>query len=784
MNKKNKISPALKWVFSIFVIIGMILSIVFGTIFYLAPTIKNTNPTNDKIIGTTAILKIQKNKYQSNSKTKITPSQISNIVKNYLQQKEDKLTSNFDVRPLSNNRLEVKSLLATNEKKQIQLINSLTKKPNLTITDNNGNPLFYKGKYQIGSLDKLIQDGSQNYNMDLDANPATDIIPQGYADRIQIKLNEYAWDQFTRLAYDYWARGFQTRSQDLNNPQNKIYFWLNLEEFIERAKKFDKENWEKAKQNPVNYAYVNHNPGVMVEKDKKGNILSSLDPILKNSINAQKYLISATSPISLISSQKRDSVLYLINNSPNGYSNKQLTSLINFSHTPFILEKENVYFNNKKSFQFDSISLAILVIFATMSLILILKYRLLGAIATTTMAFLLFVFLSIITSFGVVVNSLVTLGTMFILIVVFALMMKKLQIFNKELNEGSNTNKAIKKATRKTFLSGLDIVAVLILGSISAFYLNINHSSTIGALIGIGALLIAFIVVGLNTLIFKSIIQTDSFDNKKYLLGKINLKQNNFESKINNFFKTKFFIIPIIAILIIGLIVYITYSVKNKHFLAGFNVSQNTLEILNISSTLGWTIFLILLINFSVAIYITFRYSLQATIIFILKHILLSFLTISILLITRIETNYFIYDGLIFVTFINIFDTVINSSRIKSEVKKDTNTKNFIYKPEQVQIFRTLILDTILYQNISALLGITILISSPLLLVNISINAILIFGLSFVFNWYLNLFITPRIWEMLVNKKYKNKQKRIQNNFWQTEKIQEQTFIGINDFSM
>ncbi|SYV90048.1 Uncharacterised protein, partial [Metamycoplasma alkalescens] len=208
----------------------MILAIIFGSLFYLSPNLKKNNPVNDGHVNSRILLKIQKDNYQTSSKRELAPNKIADIVKDYLQEKDDKLTSNFDVNLVSNDQIEVKSLLATNEKKQEQLINTLVKKPYLTITDHTGTPLFYKGKFQgnletVHGLDELIKEGSQNFNMDLDANPASDKIPEGYADRIQIKLNNHAWDQFTHLAFHYYIRSLQNQNQDFEDPQNKVYFW-------------------------------------------------------------------------------------------------------------------------------------------------------------------------------------------------------------------------------------------------------------------------------------------------------------------------------------------------------------------------------------------------------------------------------------------------------------------------------------------------------------------------------------------------------------------------------
>ncbi|MBN4089500.1 peptide transporter [Mycoplasma enhydrae] len=880
MNKKIRISPALKWAFSIFIIFAMLISLIFGSIFYLGPNIKKSNIVNNQIVGSKVTLRIDEDKNLVSPKEKLQPSQIANIVKNYLQEKNDKLTSNFDVGLLSSDLLEVKSLLATNDKLQQELISSLTKKPYLTITDHKGQPLFYKGQYQgqgatSHGLDELIAEGAQNFNMDLDANPAISKIPQGYADRIQIKLNDYAWDQFTRLAFDYWLKSFQQGQGGPTLSQNKIYFWLNIDEFIHNAQTNDKEGWEKAGKNPVKYAYVNNNPDVEEKKDKKGNVISSIDPILKNSITAQKYLISATSPISLISSQKRDSVFYLINNSPNGYSNSQLASLINFSYTPFTLTKQFSYYELKPVYKFDSFVLAIVILYTTLALYLIIKHRMMGAISSIAMAFLLFVFLSIITAFGLAINSLVVISIMLIMFVAFNIIAKKLQIFSKEMLEGANPNKAINRATKKTFISGLDVVAIMGLGAIITYYLNVNHSSTIGALVGIGVLLIGLILIGLNTIVLRALIQTESFDKKTNWLLTKKVPKCKLLAKIEVLFKAKYFIIPVIVFLVVGIIVYGSFAIKENHGFAGLNVnseiynnhiysiginlknesnlethqkilldlnsyitsnhpealvkltlnsekgfneiivnskvnlndfmdtnlvgyfnskgytdvelvrSANVLGATNIGYAIGWNTLLLVLITISSIIYLSFRYSFQAAFIFFIKQILLIGILLASFAIFRTKMNVQAYDSLVLISFINIFDSAINASRIKAETKKDLNTKNYIYTPEQVHtIFKVLLTDTLPIQRINMLIAIGFMISAPFLLVTISFSAIMAIGVGFIALWYLNLFIMPKIWESLTNLKYANKLKRIQNDFWNTEKIQEQTFIGINDFSI
>ncbi|ENY68680.1 Protein-export membrane protein [Metamycoplasma auris 15026] len=810
MNKKSKLSPVVKWLFGIFVLLGMILSIIFGSIFFLGPKLKANNPVSNNNIHSNIELRIKKDNFQTSSKRDLAPNKIAQIIKNYLQVKDDQLTSNFDVNLLSKDKIQVKSLLATNKNKKNELISSLINKPYLTITDHTGRPLFYKGRFQSdfdGShgLDELIKEGSRDFNMDLDANPASDKIPEGYSDRIQIKLNDYAWTQFTQLAFFYYIRSSQTQNHDFEAPENKVYFWLNLDEFIHNSIKNDKKGWEEAKNNPVNYAYVGNDPKGDEEKDKNGRVIKRGIPFLKNSINAQKYLISAVSPISLISSNKRDSVFYLINNSANGYSNKQLASLINFSYTPFILEKletkdanglvaenkENK-FVTKPKFQYDSYILAIVIVFALMALFLGIKYRLLGVISIVAMAFLLFVLLSIIVAFGVIINSLIAITIISMLFVVFVLVTKKLQIFEKEILDGFGTAKSMSKANKKSILSGLDLLAVLGISSIIAFYLNINHSATIGAIIGITALLALGIIVGLYTLVIRSLIQNDFFENKKNLLLTHSKNKLDIKSKINIFFKAKFFGIPFALIFFAAIVMFIAFAIKDQSIFAGFNTKnffgQNIKFVFsetNIGYMIGWTTLLIVLINAAAMLYISFRYSLQAGVIYLIKNLVSCLTFVALLIIIRAKIDNFVYDGIILITFINICDSVINSARINSEIKKDINTKNYIYTKEQIQdIFSGWIIDIFLVQNINLLIGITILISAPFLLVNIAFSVIFGLGISFVLMWYLNLFIIPKIWESLLNKKYHNKQIRIHNDFWKTQKIEEQTFIGINDFSM
>ena len=64
------------------------------------------------------------------------------------------------------------------------------------------------------------------------------------------------------------------------------------------------------------------------------------------------------------------------------------------------------------------------------------------------------------------------------------------------------------------------------------------------------------------------------------------------------------------------------------------------------------------------------------------------------MLISHSLISYNLFDGLIFMSLFVIHDTIINASKIKEELAKDLNTKNYIYQKEKLEeIFRAYIVD-------------------------------------------------------------------------------------------
>lgn len=74
--------------------------------------------------------------------------------------------------------------------------------------------------------------------------------------------------------------------------------------------------------------------------------------------------------------------------------------------------------------------------------------------------------------------------------------------------------------------------------------------------------------------------------------------------------------------------------------------------------------------------------------------------------------------------------------------------------------------------------------STYTLMTGFNATTILVTSMFIISNSFINLFILPNIWRLMYIKRYSIKQKRIETKYWETEKISEQTFVGINDFNI
>ncbi|MBN0970768.1 protein translocase subunit SecDF [Mycoplasma phocoeninasale] len=882
MKKAKFINNKFRWFLNIIFIIIMILATVFGSIFYLGP--KLSNQTVDKVSNAKIGLRIQANSV--NNRNIITNSRdIINLTQKYLQSKNSALASAYSFKLLSDSLVSVTGNDVKSDEQLNQLISSLVNKPYLTITDEKGNPLFYKGLFisqtpnpntpnQITkTLQDFINDGPEDYTVNLLENPATTYNRGGVRQRIQVKLDRIGWEQFIQLSNAYFFRNIinNNNNGNPNDPSLKVYFWLNLHDFIKEAKEKFPEDWKKSGENPVNFAYINNSVNPEEKRDENNRVIEVKPPVLKlNEINARQYLISSENPAALLSPDKSESSFYLINRNEHGLTDEAIADSINYSYLPFNFIKEYSYFNVNQSNHKNSYLIVIAILFSLFALFLISKYRLLGFISIISLGFFIFVFLSIITAFNISITPIIAFAVIFMIFVVFELINNKLSIFKKEVNEGSNANKAINKLAKHGFIVGLDSVAILIISSIIAIFISFLYVNTLGIIIFIGSLLALFITVIINTVMLKSIVKTETFDKNSAPLVYKNQKMYTFISKFDLISKSKYFTIIFAAIAILAVVIwgivagvkgsplnglnldnevkyhyyytlgsglnnnlsltsaqeianYITKMnpqvqanvlLQNMSNLVGSEVylvevwsnsnisglinstnlphavellekSMNEIRILDLGVNIGFLIAVIVASLSLVFVYFSMRFSLLSGVILLVKEAFIVILIMLFTIITYTNINNSIFGTMVLLTMLNVVDSAISSQRIKEEFKKDLNTKNFIYEKEKIdELFKIYVQDVFFRQMLNIFVAIALMSTVLPLITNLNPTFILSLGFGIISVSLINIFLIPNIWRLLYIKKYEIKKNRIKNNYWKTEEIEEQTFIGINDFSI
>ncbi|WGI36398.1 protein translocase subunit SecDF [Mesomycoplasma lagogenitalium] len=207
-----------------------------------------------------------------------------------------------------------------------------------------------------------------------------------------------------------------------------------------------------------------------------------------------------------------------------------------------------------------------------------------------------------------------------------------------------------------------------------------------------------------------------------------------------------------------------------------YNISAQESNLLVINTIISLLISLLVAIIY---IFIRLKWTYAIAIIISLLHNVL--IVLLLFIIFRIEiSNSFILAMLVIIGF-SISDSTIISTKIRETIK------DFPYQEVQdAQRLKSIVNKTIRDSIKRSLFISAILIISTLILIsfngaiNLNFAIAIIFG--FIFTSYSSLFIAPFIWLLIENIRNKRKSKRIRSGYWNTQKVKEQTFHGINDF--
>ncbi|AWX69224.1 protein translocase subunit SecDF [[Mycoplasma] anseris] len=873
MKKTRQINPKFRWLINIFFILIMILTIIFGSIFYLKPKL---NVNNSNIQGTRISLKI-KESLNENLKSNELPSSnnILKITKEYLQ--NENLLSSIDLNLSSNDVISVNSYTHIDDIGKQKLVNSLVNKPYITFTDEKGNPVFYKNQFitRLGEESKRktlkdFMDGNPyDFMPQLAPNPANDKNKQGLSGKVTLKFTEDGWSEFisfageTALMYYY--------GQYFSKLATNAYIWINLKEFVEIAKRDFPEEWKAAGENPVNFAYVGNdaNPQqIQVGVDKDGKpITKEVPPVLKtSSINASKYLITVANPFALRTSNVNDSSIYLLNDNKHGYTDHELASAINFAMSPFEFKEEQSHFLTTNSKSTNKYFVVIMIIFALIAIYLLVRYRLFGFVSIVTLGFFVFLLFIVLAALNIFISPILAITIIASLIIAFLLISNQLNHFKKEILDGSNAIKAISKSIKHTVISSMDSIAAGIVSVLFAIFISVSYSTSIGMLFFVSMLLSFFIIIILQTLLLRSIVKTESFNDSSKALLYANYKLHQKMNKIDLISKSKFFTIGFAIFVVIALISYFSIAgyhhslkealnlsldlnggweyillpkqgmwnkeninqisvlfnsnidvnlnaylqnisqdsyiiiinqtrnnivnelnniIANNEILKDAQLITNVISPVNLNFDIGMATIIISASILVSSIYLSIRYSISAGIILWIKQTFAIALVFLTLMMSFGGINLNVIDGLILFTLYNIVDTVIQSSKVKEEFSKDLNTKNYVYSKDQIkELFRLSIINSFELQVTLVSLAFVLFILVIPFMSSLKLSILITFASGMIFSTLQNILLLPLIWMHMEIKKYERKQKRISKSYWNSKKVEEQTFIGINDYSI
>ena len=581
MKKTRIISTKFRWFINIFLMIAMLIAIIFGSIFYLKPKLSTNTDSNIKSIKSTLKISKSTNDNLTNKKT-LSDKEVLRKTKAYLQNKN--LLSTYDLSITGKNQISLTDYTSKNDVQKNRLINSLTKKPYLTFTYENGDPVFYKGKFQSWydpnrkRLKDFMEGDPADFMPELEENPAFSYNSQGYSRRVGLKFTENGWKEYIKYGneayYRYTRHGIGPSS---------AYIWTNLKEYINWLKENDPETYKKYNGNPVKSAFADGRTAPEEEKtkDKNGKTnnkndknvkKSKINPYLKES--AAKYLISSTHPLAMVPQNSAvNSYINIFNENKAGYTDAELAAAINYSMAPFDLTLEYSYYETTNFSNVNRYLIVLSILYALFSVFLIIRYRLYGLVSIITLAFFLFILLTIIAALNIFISPIIALTIIVSFVLAFELIHNLLDSFKKEIQDGANTTKAISKIIKTALIPSLDSIFSIIVLSIFAIYLNTLYSTPIGIILFTSIVINFAIAVIMQYLIMRNWAKTESFD-KNYHLVLWNGKYSQKIYKTDLISKSKYFSIGFASLIVLAFVMYFIYAGINQSWKNGLNLSS------------------------------------------------------------------------------------------------------------------------------------------------------------------------------------------------------------------
>lgn len=866
--KNMNIKKAIKKIFSLtktkrfillsFTLIGAILSIVLGGLFYTVPSARLGSAYAGGVEYVVAI--------KTNNSDTEESKRIATDVALSVRERIDGLgvvgvTTEAEINDEGASvRVIYPGIDSRDSEKKSEIEKLITQKPHLVFTDYYGNPLFneYGGfnKFRLNgdpngwAMDGKIEDYefSSRSRVPIAEGGAKSVFQDSY--KVQINLRD-------TNAQTAWTEATEYISK-LDEAKRMVIAWLDLEDFIDQATTEWPTIWEDAGKNPLLYAHVGHDTSASMKKHE---------------IDAAKYLISKAT----VSSALTGSSFVIEGGNFNSASASTLARRINYGVSNYKLETISSSFIDAE-YGKNSFSKAIIaggVVFLVIAVFLIWSYGILGALSTVAIG--LFTFLTI-TIFTIMGGVFAPEAIAALIIGIGMSVDANIITFERLKNEyysGSSLTKANKRANRQSFSSIFDANITTLIVAVVLFYFGTKDIIGLALTLMISILLTLLVILFFTRIIANLLINSGVFKGREGWLGMRKKFDESFQAKLDkpNYVKSsKYFSIGSFAFIFAGAIAFGVLAIVSKSYGAGMNFSQefiggsilrvdamegiNTngiyftstqldvirdvlikngvlseeiklysqvIESLNTEMTTGISVSVtrdlditsirhslsqlnfgsMLNINSSntttamaakmvrdaltavgiaiglIVAYTMVRFKWTYSVAAIIAIIHDALIVMAFFAIFRIQIAPEFIAGLLSVIGYSINDTIVTFDRIRerSLIHQGKYDKENIEMIANIAIKETI--KRSLYTSLTTIIAVLILMSFGNA-TKLSFNIALLVGA--IAGTYSSIFIATKIWVTLESRRQLGVQKRIDKKFWDTGVIEEQTFVGINDF--
>ncbi|AKF41141.1 preprotein translocase subunit SecD [Mycoplasmopsis canis] len=847
LSKIFKLTSWKRLIISALILIAAILSIVFGSVFYLG---KNINNSNNYSGGTKIVIGIKSNKKIDSSETlKISKSLSERL-------KESSGISGIAAEPYSSDKIIITKSGHLNDKDLESLINEVVIKPSFIATTTSLKPLFSNRKFNDNS--NLDYDNLYLNTIPFKEEGAEYIERNGF-NSIKISLNGIEGETEYSKATEYL----------LNNSESKeILFWLDLKELRDKAISDYPNDWDQANKDLWNFVHVGNTVYTTKQDGQKVE-----NAFKEKELNIESRYLVFRSTINYVHNGPE---VYINSNNLTNSQARALVEKINFSLSDYdlqVLSTKKEYVNENKAFLYAMI--ATLSVFVILSIIQIVNYGILGAVTSISIALYILLTLIIFTAVRGEYSPATITAILLGMLIQFDSSVIWFEKFKERYLNGDSIKKSFINTLRYNSVRVIDSSFVIFISMLIMFYLSGNEIKNFASLSVFWVIISLFGSLLFLKWITTSLATWSKLENREKLFGINNYDKRFFTSFIQkelNYLKySKVINILFICLIIISVIVFSIFAGINKDFSSGINTSKDfknyyvinvyssdnsaflfddlktqkfmnyvslqsslnnqfnhiyaysinefknikgvtfevnsinenilneltklsnefsngilqieNYEIINSSSiySLKWMMIAISSSLLVIIIYYFIRFGLSFALSFLIIFVIESLIIFIILVLTRIEINNFIFLVIASIFLWSVNEKMIIFSEIKENIKfkyhKQILDKEEIINIANISISRKLKRTIISFISL-VIFGIgAIIVSTNINLLN-SILLIITLPVLLIFSSYIMI----NIWTKIYSLSEKRKQKRINNGYWKINKIEEQTFNGINDY--